>query len=149
MSGSMQGDRFRRATGELARSINKLRSEQSFYVFFFNDRTYPLFDPKPARGILPASPSNRARAIRWIRSREPSRTTDPNLALLQALEMKPDVIFFLTDGELDDPSGVRSMIRANNKSKVVIHTIAFENEDGATTLEAIARENKGEFRFVK
>jgi hypothetical protein len=32
---------------------------------------------------------------------------------------------------------------------VRIHTIAFENPEGAETLEAIARENKGEFRFVK
>lgn len=149
MSGSMQGDRFRRATGELAASVNKLKPEQSFYIFFFNDRTYPLYDPKPASGLQPATPTNKTRAVRWIRSRQPSRTTDPSMALLRALEMKPNVIFFLTDGELDDPSGVRSMIREHNRSGVTIHTIAFENPEGAQTLEAIARENKGEFRFVK
>jgi hypothetical protein len=32
---------------------------------------------------------------------------------------------------------------------VVIHTIAFENEEASVTLEAIAKENKGTFRFVK
>ncbi|HTI50793.1 MAG TPA: VWA domain-containing protein [Planctomycetaceae bacterium] len=149
MSGSMAGDRFRRAIEELMRSINKLRPEQSFFVYFFNDRTYPLFDPRPPRGLVPATPGNKTRALRWIRQRQPSSTTNPDLALQQALELKPDVIFLLTDGELDDPAEVRKMIRQKNKSKVTIHTIAFENEEGGATLEAIAGENNGTFRFIR
>jgi hypothetical protein len=148
-SGSMTGHRFERAKTELVKSINKLKPEQKFYVYFFNDRTFPLFDPKPASGMLAATNDNRARASRWIRTRQPESTTNPTLALKQALEMKPEVIFLLTDGELDDPSEVRQMIQKNNKSNVVIHTILFENDDGAGTLEAIAKENNGTYRFVK
>ena len=148
-SGSMYGHRFNRAKTELVRSINKLKPEQKFYVYFFNDRTFPLFDPKPAPGMLPAIRGNVERASRWIRSRQPESTTNPNLALKQALEMKPEVIFLLTDGELDDAAEVRQMILRNNKSNVVIHTIAFENEEASATLEAIAKENNGTFRFVK
>ncbi len=147
-SGSMYGQRFRRAKEELVRSIGKLSPEQKFFVYFFNDRTFPLFDPKPAKTMIPATPANRQRASAWIRSREPESTTDPLYALQQALELKPEVIFLLTDGELDDPVEVQKMIRKNNKAHVVIHTIAFENEDGAVTLEAIAKENNGTFRFV-
>ncbi|HTI51703.1 MAG TPA: VWA domain-containing protein [Planctomycetaceae bacterium] len=148
-SGSMFGQRFVRAKSELVRSINKLTPEQKFYVYFFNDRTFPLFYPKPAKGMLPANKTNLQRASAWIRSRDPDSTTNPNLALQQALEMKPEVIFLLTDGELDDPGEVREMIKKFNKSNVVIHTIAFENEEGAVTLEAIAKENNGTFRFVR
>jgi hypothetical protein len=149
MSGSMHGIRFERAKKELIRSINKLGPEQKFYVYFFNDRTFPLFDPKPASGMIPANPSNKQRAERWIRTRQADSTTNPNYALQQALEMRPEVIFLLTDGELDDPDAVRQMIRKFNKTNVIIHTIAFENEDGGTTLEAIANENNGVYRFVK
>jgi hypothetical protein len=149
MSGSMKGERFRRALSELIRSINKLSPEQSFYVIFFNDKMLPMFEPQPARGLLAATPGNKTRATRWIRGRKPSSTTDPNAALQKALGMKPEVIFLLTDGELDDPAAVRNMIRQENKTGVVIHTIAFENEDGATTLETIAGENNGTFRFVR
>ncbi len=149
MSGSMYGDRFSRAKAELIKSIEKLSNEQKFYVFFFNDKTYPLFDPKPAKGMIPATKSNKERAERWIRLRRAESTTNPNYALQQALEMKPEVIFLLTDGELDEPEAVRQMIRRSNKSNVVIHTIAFENEEGGLTLESIAKENNGVYRFVK
>jgi hypothetical protein len=149
MSGSMYGDRFARAKSELIKSINKLSAEQKFYVFFFNDRTFPLFEPKPAKGMIPANKSNKERAGRWIGLRRAESTTNPNYALQQALEMKPEVIFLLTDGELDEPEAVRQMIRNHNKSNVVIHTIAFENEEGGLTLESIAKENHGTYRFVK
>lgn len=149
MSGSMYGDRFTRAKSELVKSINKLNAEQKFYVFFFNDRTFPLFEPRPAKGMIPATKSNKERASRWIGLRRAESTTNPNYALQQALEMKPEVVFLLTDGELDEPEAVRQMIRNHNKSNVVIHTIAFENEEGGTTLEAIAKDNNGVYRFVK
>lgn len=149
MSGSMHGVRFERAKNELIRSIKKLGPEQKFYVYFFNDRTFPLFDPKPASGMIPANPQNKSRAERWIKTRQAESTTNPNYALQQALELRPEVIFLLTDGELDDPDAVRQMIRRFNKSNVVIHTIAFENPEGGATLEAIANENNGVYRFVK
>jgi von Willebrand factor type A domain len=149
MSGSMTGRRFDRAKAELVKSINKLNAEQKFYIYFFNDRTFPLFEPKPAKDMVPANSTNKERARRWIGLRHAESTTNPNYALQQALEMRPEVIFLLTDGELDDPDAVRYMIRKYNKTKVVIHTIAFENEDGGLTLEAIAQENDGIYRFVK
>jgi uncharacterized protein with von Willebrand factor type A (vWA) domain len=147
MSGSMGGDRFQRAIAEMIRSVNRLKPHQEFYVFFFNDRTYPLFDPKPATRMIMGTPANKARANRWIRSRRPTGLTNPMFALEQALEMKPDVIYLLTDGEIDNADEVREMIRKRNRG-ASIHTIAFENPEGAATLEAIAKENKGVFRFV-
>jgi von Willebrand factor type A domain len=149
MSGSMHGTRFERAKKELIRSIKKLGPEQKFYVYFFNDRTYGLFDPKPAAGMIPANNTNKDRAKRWIDTRQAESTTNPNYALQLALEMRPDVIFLLTDGELDEPEAIRQMIRKTNRYNVVIHTIAFENEDGGVTLKTIAEENSGTYRFVR
>ena len=148
MSGSMYGARCERARKELISSIEKLNGDQSFHVFFFSDQTFPLFFPKPATALIKANPSNKKKAVRWIRAREPGGLTNPIMSLRSALELKPDVIFLLTDGEVDDPEAVRKIIKDNNV-RTTIHTIAFENEDGATTLERIAKENRGSFRFVR
>lgn len=148
MSFSMEGSRFKRAIRELMDSIQKLKPEQQFYVFFFNDQTYPMFYPRAAKGLIPATKSNKDRALKWIRTREPGGMTNPMLSVQNALSMKPDVIFLLTDGEVERPADLREMILKHNLGST-IHTIAFENEDGAVTLESIATENKGKFRFVR
>src|SRR5258708_8290597 len=103
---------------ELVKSIIKLNAEQKYCVFYINDRTFPLFDPKPAKGMIPATKGNKERASRWIGLRRAESTTNPNYALQQALEMRPEVIFLLTDGQLDEPEAVRQMIRNSNKSNV-------------------------------
>lgn len=148
MSGSMAGKRFQRALAELNRSINRLKPHQEFFVYFFNDRTLPLFD-KYTTKLLIASPANKSRATRWINSRRPGGLTNPMYALEQAISLKPDVIYLLTDGELENADGIREMLRKQNQNGASIHTIAFENQDGTETLQAIAKENKGVFRFVK
>lgn len=149
MSGSMQGARFRRAIVELNRSIVKLKSEQKFFVIFFNDQAFPMFYPRPERGLVAASATMKGKANRWIRSRIPTSVTNAIPALEMALQLKPDAIFFLTDGELPDAADVQEMLHRRNTERVVIHTIAFENADGEGTLQAIAKDNGGTYRFVK
>ena len=149
MSGSMYGPRFERAKTELCNSLGKLTSQQKFYVYFFSDKTLPMMAPRPPRGLLAASKPNREKATRWVKSREPGGLTNPLPALRQALEMKPEVIFLLTDGEVDDPAELREQIKKLNKSKTTIHTIAFESEEGEATLKAIAEEHNGTYRFVR
>lgn len=147
-SGSMtdQG-RFGRATAELKRSLSKLKAYQKFYVIFFNSETFPMFYPRPASELLPATTANRQRAVSWINNQKPSSLTDPRRAVELALELKPDAIFLLTDGEFHPE--VPALIRYLNKDGVVIHTIAFEGREGEAMLEAIARQNKGTYRYVK
>ncbi len=147
-SGSMYGQRFERAMAELVRSIDTLSAEQQFFVYLFNDRTLPLLDLDPADGLILATAENKSAARDWIWKQRPDSTTDPGRALELALAMHPEIVFLLTDGEFDDPTKVRQRIRFSNRSRTAIHTIAFENEEGSRTLEAIARENQGKFEFV-
>ncbi len=146
MSGSMQGHRFDRALEELTRSLNKLQSTQKFFVFFFNNQTYPLFDQHNPK-LLPATAGTRARALKWLKSLHPDGGTFPEDAIERALKLKPQVIYFLTDGEI--PETTRDVAQKwNGDRKVVIHTIAFETEEGAEMLRAIARDARGKYRFV-
>jgi hypothetical protein len=148
MSGSMnEGHRFDRATQELTRSLNALEPSQKFYIFFYNGLTRPLFDQRVNK-LLPATTATRAKAIKWIKTIRPDGDTFPEDAIERALKMKPQVVFFLTDGEIPDTCRDTAK-KWNTEHKTVIHTIAFEYEGGAEILRGIAADNKGKFRFVQ
>jgi hypothetical protein len=146
MSGSMEGHRFDRAVEELIRSLNLLQPTQKFFIFFYNGVTYPMFEQRNSK-LLPATSGNRAKAAKWIKAFRPEGDTAPEDAIERALKMKPQVIYFLTDGEI--PNTTRSTAqRFNTEHKTVIHTIAFEYEGGAEQLRGIAADSKGKYRFV-
>lgn len=147
MSGSMEGARFIRAQQELVKAIHQLHVTQKFYVIFFNKDTVPLFFPRPPRDLVTATPAMKRSATRWIVERRPGLGTEPEGALVRALALKPDVIYFLTDGEF--PERCRQVVKEGNTFGSTIHTIAFQSREGVALLEAIAQDNKGFFRLVK
>ncbi|HXY34645.1 MAG TPA: VWA domain-containing protein [Planctomycetaceae bacterium] len=146
MSGSMEGHRFDRAVEELIHSLNLLQPSQKFFIFFYNGVTYPMFEQHNPK-LLPATTGNRAKAVKWIKAFHPEGDTAPEDAIERALRLKPQVIYFLTDGEI--PNTTRSTAqRFNTEHKTVIHTIAFEYEGGAEQLRGIAADSHGKYRFV-
>lgn len=146
MSGSMEGHRFDRAIEELSHSLKLMSSTQKFFIFFYNGVTFPMFGQRTAR-LLPATSGNLARATRWIEAFQPEGDTAPEDAIERALKLKPQVIYFLTDGEI--PNTTRATAeRCNKEHKTVIHTIAFEYEGGAEQLRGIAVDSHGKYRFV-
>lgn len=155
MSGSMQGRRFRRALTELNRSITALQPSQNFFVILFSDYAVPLFNEnslgssRDYRGLtpIPATLTNKNRTHTWLKSMIADGETYPAEALKMALDMRPDVVFFLTDGEI--PEDVPSVISAHNKQHVPIHVIGFENTAGAHLLRKLASENRGSYRYVR
>jgi hypothetical protein len=105
-----------------------------------------MFEQRNAK-LLPATTGNRSKAAKWIKAFRPEGDTAPEDAIERALKMKPQVIYFLTDGEI--PNTTRSTAqRFNTEHKTVIHTIAFEYEGGAEQLRGIAADSRGKYRFV-
>jgi hypothetical protein len=147
MSGSMNdGRRFDRAVDELIRSLNSMVPQQKFFVYFFNAVTFPMLGQHSAK-LTAATPGNRTKVIKWIKTLQPDGDTAPEDALERALKLKPQVIYFLTDGEI--PATTRDTVaRYNREHKIVVHTIAFVTEEGAEQLRGIAKDNKGKYRFV-
>uniref|UniRef100_A0A7C4LMB6 VWA domain-containing protein n=1 Tax=Schlesneria paludicola TaxID=360056 RepID=A0A7C4LMB6_9PLAN len=135
--------RFRRVKFELLKCITEMQADQFYYVIFFSNETLPM----PASGLQPARPGLREPYLQWI-GQVPSggSPTDPRQALRLALQLQPDFIFFLTDGEF--PSGVSRQLRALRQDRVVIHTFAFGETLGEDTLKTLAANNRGEYRFV-
>ena len=146
-SGSMQGPRFARALQELESAILQLSPRQRFYVFFYNGSAIPLFDPHPAAELLYASQERRVEARRWIHSRTAGGDTKPQEALRRALDMRPDVIFFLTDGEI--PPESREVADRYNLAGTKIHTTGFTSRQGEETLKGIARDSGGTYRYIE
>ena len=147
MSGSMENGRFARAQQELVRSIHKLHVTQKFYVIFFTSKAVPMFFPTTAADLVAATPMMKRKVTRWITERRTGRGTDPEDALVLALSLKPEVIYFLTDGEFSERC--REIVKEKNTFGAVINTIALQSREGVHLLQDIASDNKGVFLFVK
>lgn len=145
-SGSMgNDDRFAHACLELKRSIERLPASGSFSVIFFSAGPYAL----PPGALVKATKRSKEEAAKWIESIIPMGNTDPTLALQQALAMKPQAIYLMTDGAFDEPPSVLGVIdRFNADRSVSINTVAFYDRSSEFVLQKIAKENNGDYRFV-
>lgn len=129
---------------ELRRSIQGLRRSQKFHVIFFNAGD-PL-ENRPKK-LVPANGRQKQVFFDFVKTIQPEGSTDPIPAMRRALAVKPDLIYFLTDGDFD-PLLIEVLADWNQKQKVRIFTIAYVSQAGSVLLEQIARENGGEFKFV-
>jgi hypothetical protein len=141
--------KFERARYELLKSIEQLTSEQRFYVIFYNESAYPMDAAAP----LLATPDNVAKTTNWINQVEPTGGTNPLPALLLALTIRPDAIYFLSDGQFDP--AVMNQLRFRNRPnlkmhirQVPIHTIAFFDRIAEAMMRTIARNSGGEYNYV-
>lgn len=146
-SSSMRGVPFQKACEELLRSIHNLGPKQRFYVIFFASVSYPMFSTsRPAPDLLAASSENVNRVTEWITNFRGTGGTAPEDALLKALDLKPDAVFFLTDGAFA-PRVVTTVARRNRK-QAAINTVGFVSRAGESLLKQIAKENNGKYVFV-
>lgn len=144
-SGSMTGI-FGDVQRELKRSINSLRKSQKFHVIFYSSG--PPIESPPKR-LVNAIRSVKDEAFDFIESVAPVGGTEPLEAMKRAFILKPDLIYFLSDGEI--PAAVElkeGLLEWNRKKETRIFTIAYVNSIGRHLLEEIAREHDGRFRFV-
>jgi hypothetical protein len=144
ISGSMsEGGRFRRAKAELKRSLDGLASSQRFFIIFFNSGAIPL----PGRELFNATAKNTHDAMRWVNSIYPDGDTNPLSALMMALELDPDAVFLLSDGQFD-PEVVYIIAQQRTGNPIPIHTIALVSRVGEPVMKALSKATGGTFRFV-
>jgi hypothetical protein len=152
-SRSMEGKRWMQANKELMRSVTALGPTQKFYVICFDQVARPAFDLHPSEvNFLASSNNSRRRLKQWIQNLTLGSNTRPAEALRMALALKPDAIYLLSDGELEDES-YQMLATANHDPKtgqtiVPIHTISLFSTAGKELLELIASNNGGKFVHV-
>jgi hypothetical protein len=151
-SRSMTGDRWIYACQELMDSVNRLEPHQRFYVICFDDKTTCMFNAPPVKArFYENDEETRKRLKRWLNTKRLGPGTFPAKAMTMALEMHPDAIFLLSDGEIRDDTLIR--LRTINgfsteRRQVPIHTIHLMSIEGRETLHLIATENSGSFTPV-
>ena len=129
---------------ELKRSIDELGEEKEFHVIFYSSGP-PV--EMPTRRLVNATDRDKQRAFEFIDKVIPQGETDPSKALERAFEVKPELIYLLTDGEFDRAI-VDLVKRQNAGGKVTVHTIGFLYHMGEEVLKQIADENGGNYKFV-
>ena len=140
-SGSMvDDDRLTRATIELRRSVFALQSPQRFEVIFYNDESTAM-----PGGPIPrtADQHNKELLTSWLRLIDPDGETNPRGAIQQALALRPDAVFLLSDG--DFPEGTVDAVARSNRRKIPIHCIDLAGGLAGDHLQRIAAASGGRY----
>jgi hypothetical protein len=140
-SGSMiDDDRLTRAKIELRRSVFALQPPQRFEVIFYNDQATPMpGGPLPR----PADQQTKNQLMTWLRLIDPDGETNPRSAMAQALSLRPDAVFLLSDGEF--PEGTVEAVARLNTRKIPVHCIDLTGGLAGDHLQRIARDSGGQY----
>ena len=141
------------AKSELQTSLLQVSEEQDFQIIFYNEELHPMPTTGQRTTMFRGTEANRNRAAQHIRSVQPSGGTRHKEALLEALRLRPDVIFFLTDaGEPWMTAVDLGEIRKRNSGRCRICVVEFgkgsplSNTDSYWT-RRLARENDGSYSY--
>jgi hypothetical protein len=148
-SGSML-DNFDFLVKETKRSINQMVPLQHFAVIAVSDRAVAVGPSQLQRAVPDAK---RLFGDQVEKLRAEGMNDDLIVPFQQAFErafaMKPELIYFLTDGRFGaDLTGV--VAKLNKDKKVHINTVAFVKEEPSykVQLEELAKDNGGMYHFV-
>jgi hypothetical protein len=125
---------------EVRRSVLALQAPQQFEVIFYNEGSTPMpGGPQPR----PADNQNKSQLVAWLRMVDPDGGTDPRSALRQALSLRPEAVFLLSDGEF--PKGTAEIVAGINPQRIPIHCVDLSGGEGGDHLRRIARESGGQY----
>src|SRR5262249_53784945 len=117
-----------------------LQAPQQFEVIFYNDESIPMpGGPRPR----PADPPTKSQFLAWLSLMEPEGGTDPRLALRQALSLRPDAVFLLSDGAF--PGGTVAEVERLTPRRIPIHCVDLAGGLGGDHLKRIAQASGGQY----
>lgn len=137
------------AKAELVRSLGRLPTTARFQVILYNSTAEPL-RIHGRSGLVPATEENKQEACRLVERLVAEGGTAHLPALRRALDLQPDVIYFLTDGADLEPRQIRE-ITLRNRGRSVLHAIEWTTsprERTATPLQTLAADNGGLYRAI-
>ena len=158
-SSSMEEDgRFRAARNELFASLEQLNETQRFQVIFYNARFIELKPKQDRFDMFFGTPEQRLQVVRQVNEIRPEGGTLHFPAIMRAVQLKPDVIFLLTDGDPQSALTARELeeIRTKNNGRAHIHSIEFgngpvspngKNAAAGNYLDKMSQQNGGRFIY--
>jgi SAM-dependent methyltransferase len=161
ISGSMvQGGKteadYRRLEQEVAKAIKALDSRSRFGVIVFAGKSMQFND-----ALVTASDVNKTAAIKWLGQQGPygnwegrgdkHRGTAAGAALTQALALKPDTVFFASDGDPTDFRGqaffdhFREAVQTHGASATRVFALSYKAGKSGQFMKELAAMTKGKF----
>ncbi len=124
-SNSYSNGGFHVVLEEVARAVDALPADQSFFVVFFSDAAYPLFHPEPADALVSATPENKRRLRSWLGTVEMCQGGQGiHEAVRLAGTLGTDTVYLLSDGEFS--SSVVDRVEAADFGDAVVHTFGIQ-----------------------
>ena len=151
MSGSMQAHRGK-VTAAINEVLGQMKPDNRFVIIGY--RGGPSFDTYPRNGRLTAAnATNLSSARRFVDglSARFGGGTPTQSALLRALNLRPEAVILMSDGQPDDgqPGSIITNITARNRGRAEIHTVAIgdytQDRNLTLFLQELARRNRGDF----
>lgn len=151
MSGSMNAHRDK-VTGAIREVLSAMKPDNRFVILGY--RGGPTFDTFPSNGrLVQADPSTVSEASRYLNgmSSRFGGGTPTQIALVRALNLRPEAIILMSDGAPDDgaPGNIIANITSRNRGSAEIHTVAIGDytDDRRLTLflQELAARNRGDF----
>lgn len=159
-SPSMRRDRaFDAAKEEILRSLQSMKPKQRFAILFFGGSVEAL-ELVPGQKIdqpVSATQENIEKAVHWLRKITIQKDGKPPIdAIKSALELEPDGIFLLFDGDTKLDNWTQLVRRLNTVDGLLsdgaigvpIHVIHFFRDEFQRSMQLLAQENGGTYRFV-
>lgn len=124
-SNSHRDGSFHVVLEEVARAVDALKPEQSFFVIFASDAAYPLFHPAAVEGLQPATAHNKKQLRAWLGSVEMCRGgRGLDDAVKLAASLGAEVVYLLSDGELG--ASVVDRLEGADIGGAVVHTFGMQ-----------------------
>lgn len=144
---------LRSAKRELIRSLNSLSEHQQFQIIYYNENVKPFQLAGSPLTMISGEPANLKRAGRYVESIQAFGGTKHKGALLMALRMSPDVVFFLTDAHIPrlSQAELRQIQDRAESAGATIHAIEFGSRPAPAPdsfLKDLARMNNGQYQYV-
>lgn len=153
-SGSMSGSGrspLSAAKAELIASLESLDETHQFQIIFYNETPRRFSPTGQSSKLFFATERNKTLAAKFVRSITASGSTRHEQALMLALRLQPDVIFFLTDADEPKLSGRELAHIRRLSGGIAIHAIEFglgPQHEPDNFLIRLARENNGKHQYV-
>ena len=149
---SMEGKRIQMAKAELIRSLDSLGDHHQFNIIFYSSG-HQLW--RQGRRLIYASEIEKRGAVQYINGMAAEGGTRHYPPLSEAIALRPDVIFFLTDGEREDDRTLQldALERENSRygRGAQINVIQFGGggftDSKSRVLEQLATQNNGQYLY--
>jgi Mg-chelatase subunit ChlD len=140
VSGSMR-DRAKlpRVMNALTRAIDQLSEKQQFCVLLF-DHTFHL--APWVTGLTAGTADNKRRIKAWLAQPPGGGGTEPMGAMAAAIELRPERIVLLSDGEFD-PTNILTITSMNHQLTTPARIDCVGLQEDVLVLREIANKNKG------